>query len=59
MYGVEINTIVSCDIKVGLDKAIHMVTKMYQVVSVFDKMFNKWFMTPELPKLWSIGMKVE
>ena len=36
-----------------------MVTKMYKVLSVFDKMSNKWFMTPELPKIWSKGMRVE
>ena len=53
------DTIVSCDIKVERGKAIHMVMKMYQVLSVFDKMSNKWFITPELPKIWSKVMKVK
>ena len=46
VYGIERHTIVSRDIKVGCGKASHMVTKMYKVLSVFDNMSNKWFMTP-------------
>ena len=59
VYGIERHTFVSCDIKFGHGKASHMVTKMYQALSVFDNMSNKWFMTIELPKVWSKGMNVE
>ena len=59
MYGIERHTIVSCYIKVGSGKSSHMVTKMYRVLSVFDKMSKNIFMTPELLKLWIKGMKLE
>ena len=59
VYGIERDTIVSRDIKVGRGKASRVVTKMYWVLSFFDEMYNKWFMTPELPKLWIKVMKVE
>ena len=58
VYGIERHTIVSRDIKFYCGKASHMETKMYRVLSVFDKMSNKCIMNPELPKLWSKGVKV-
>ena len=57
--GIERHTIVSRAIKVGRGKASRMIAKTYRVLTVFDKMSNKWFMTGQLPKLWSKLMKEE
>ena len=57
VYGIDRHTIISRTIKVGCGKASRMIVKTYRVVSIFDKISNNWFMTGQLPKLWSKLMK--
>ena len=59
VFGIERHTIFPRAIKVGRGKASGMIAKTYRVLTVFDKMSNKRFMTGQLPKLWSKLTKEE
>jgi hypothetical protein len=55
---IERDRIVSCAIKMGHSRDSPMIPHRYRVIGVFDKLYNKWFMTGE-KKAWSPLMKDE
>jgi len=53
---VERNTVVSCMVKVGSGRGAQKVDKPYRVIGLYDKSYNKWYMTGEKKK-WALAMK--
>ena len=55
-FVIERDTVVSCDITTGRGQATTTISKDYRVLGVYDKFYNKWFMTSE-KKHWGVLMK--
>ena len=49
---IERDTIVMVDVKVGTGASRVTVADYYRVVNIFDKYYNKWFMSKEKSKKW-------
>ena len=52
---IERNTVVTCKVKLGRSKNSPIVDKVYRVIGVYDKSYNKWFMSGS-KKPWSTKM---
>ncbi len=48
----------SCKVKLGRSRSSPVVDKVYHVLDVYDKSYNKWWMLGD-EKTWSVTMKAE